>query len=50
MHLKDKKGETAWDQTGDEGIENLLVAYGFKAPQEELEQEEFRILPPPRSW
>ena len=50
VHLKDKKGETAWDQTGDEEIEDLLVAYGFNAPQEELEQEELRILPPPHSW
>jgi hypothetical protein len=50
VHLKDKKGETAWDQTGDEEIENLLVAYGFNAPQEEPQQEELRLPPPPDSW
>jgi ankyrin repeat protein len=47
VHLKDKSGETAWDQTGDEGIKDLLVAYGYRAPQEELEQNEIQILRPP---
>jgi hypothetical protein len=46
VHLKDNDGDTAWDCTGDEEIENLLVAHGYIVPQQEIEQDTVESPPP----